>query len=130
MLGLALTAQAVVEVPLFQVAPRVVRWLGVRTALDLCVAGGAIRFAGYYLAGAFADALGADGAYVVLPFEVFHGMSFAISYTVIAVVAEEYASVGLQATVVGAEASTQHHETATSPAIVSISMILPYECAG
>ena len=42
MLGLALTAQAVVEVPLFQVAPRVVRWLGVRTALDLCVAGGAI----------------------------------------------------------------------------------------
>ena len=102
MLGLALTAQAVVEVPLFQVAPRVVRWLGVRTALDLCVAGGAIRFAGYYFAGAFADALGADGAYVVLPFEVFHGMSFPISYTVIAVVAEEYASVGLQATVVGA----------------------------
>ena len=37
----------------------------------------------------------------VLPFEIGHGYSFAVVYTSMALLAEEFAPIGLQATVLG-----------------------------
>ena len=97
-LGLSLTAQALLEVPLFQVANPLVNALGMRNALLVCQLAAAIRFLGY---------VSVHSPWWVLPFEVGHGFSFAVVYTSMSLLAEEFAPVGLQATVLGVATSAQ-----------------------
>ena len=97
-LGLSLTAQALLEVPLFQVAAALIRRMGKITALLTCMLAAAIRCFGYVTM---------RSIWAVLPFEAFHGWAFAIMYTSLALLGEEYASVGLQATVQGLGNSAQ-----------------------
>ena len=97
-LGLSLTAQALLEVPLFQVAAPLIRRMGKITALLTCMLAAAIRCFGYVTM---------RSIWAVLPFEAFHGWAFAIMYTSLALLGEEYASVGLQATVQGLGNSAQ-----------------------
>mmetsp|Transcript_14113 Transcript_14113/g.30648 ORF Transcript_14113/g.30648 Transcript_14113/m.30648 type:complete len:149 (-) Transcript_14113:136-582(-) len=58
-----------------------------------CMIAGAIRFSGYLVA---------TSGWALLPFEVGHGFTFAMSFTVMSVLAEEVAPDGLQATMIGA----------------------------
>ena len=97
-LGLSLTSQAIFEVPLFQVAAPLIRRIGMFTALLTCQLAAAVRFSGYVTM---------PSAWWVLPFELGHGYSFAISYTVNALLGEEHAASGLQATVLGMASSAQ-----------------------
>jgi len=93
LVGLSLTAQAAIEVPLFRAASRLVNALGgLRTALLSTSLAAALRFSGWWVA---------PSPWAVLPFEVGHGWSFALAYTSIAVIGDEFARDGLQATVVG-----------------------------
>ena len=57
-----------------------------------CMLAAAARFGGYISVGSAAW---------VLPFEAAHGWSFAITYTSMALMAEEHAASGLQATILG-----------------------------
>ena len=97
-LGLSLTAQAMCEVPLFQIAAPLIRRIGMATALLTCQLAAAVRFSGY---------VAMPSAWWVLPFELGHGYSFAISYTANALLGEEHAAAGLQATVLGIANSAQ-----------------------
>jgi PPP family 3-phenylpropionic acid transporter len=80
------------EVPLFQVAAPLIRRIGMLTALLTCMLAGCIRFFGYVVS---------PSVWWVLPFEFLHGWIFAIMYTSMALLAEESAADGLQATVQG-----------------------------
>ena len=92
-LALSTTCQAVIEMPLFQVAAPLIRRMGCITALLTCMLAAAIRFTGYVTM---------PNAYAVLPFEVGHGWSFALVYTATALLGEEsHLESGVQATVVG-----------------------------
>ena len=95
-IGLTLTAQALLEVPLFQVAGRLAHTLGLRTALLTCMLAATFRFSGW---------VAVTSAWWVLPFEVGHGWSFALYYTCAALLAEEFTASGLQATVLGCSSS-------------------------
>ena len=97
-LGLTLTAQALLEVPLFQIAGRLVKSMGMRTSLLTCMLAAAIRFWGY---------VSVSSVWWVLPFEANHGWAFAIYYTAAAMLAEEFTSDGLQATMLGVANSAQ-----------------------
>ena len=68
------------------------------TALLSCMLAAAIRMTAY---------VSVTNIWWIYPFEVTHGWSFAIMYTAAALLGEEYASEGLQATVVGAANSAQ-----------------------
>ena len=93
LVGLSLTFQAAIEVPLFRVANSIIRSLGgIRPALLTTSLAASIRFLGWFLA---------PVAWVVLPFEVGHGWSFALAYTSMTLTADNFAADGLQATVVG-----------------------------
>ena len=95
-LGLVLTASAVLEVPLFQVASPLIQSLGMLTALLTCQLTGAIRFVGW---------ISVPSTWHVLPFETMHGYMFAISYSCTIMLGEQYAPLGLQATVLGITSS-------------------------
>ena len=69
-----------------------------RTALLTCQLAACVRFAGY---------VAAPSAWWLLPFEAGHGYSFALLYSVQAMLAEEYAGLGLQAYVLGVCNSAQ-----------------------
>ena len=97
-LGLSLTSQALLEVPLFQVASPLIRKLGMVNALLTCQLAAAIRFLGY---------VSMPTCWWVLPFEVGHGWSFALMYTSLALLGEEFNHLGLQATVIGLANSCQ-----------------------
>ena len=91
--GLSLTFQAAIEVPLFRVANWLIRSLGgVRPALLSTSLAGAIRWFGWWAA---------TTPLAPLPFEAGHGWSFALAFTCISLVADDFAASGLQATVVG-----------------------------
>ena len=92
-LALSTTCQAVIEMPVFQVAAPLIRRMGCLTALLTCMAAATLRFTGY---------ITMPNAYAVLPFEVGHGWSFALVYTATALLGEEsHLESGVQATVVG-----------------------------
>ena len=81
------------QVPLFRISG----WLigafgGVRIALLTTSLAGAIRMAGWWAA---------ESPLAVLPFEAGHGWSFALAYSCMSLVSEDFAAAGLQATVVG-----------------------------
>lgn len=97
-LGFTLTAQALLEVPLFQVAAPLAKALGLRQALLTCQLAACFRFGGWVLV---------TDPWWILPFESGHGWSFALMYTCSALLAEEFAEVGLQATVLGVAQSAQ-----------------------
>ena len=97
-LGFTLTAQALLEVPLFQVAAPLAKALGLRQALLTCQLAACFRFGGWVLV---------TDPWWILPFESGHGWSFALMYTCSALLAEEFAEVGLQATVLGSAQSAQ-----------------------
>lgn len=84
--------------PLFQVAGPLVRHFGLRQALLTCQLAACFRFTGW---------VAVTDAWWVLPFESGHGWSFALMYTCSSLFAEEWTSVGLQATVLGAAQSAQ-----------------------
>ena len=93
LVGLSLTAQASVEVPLFRAASAIVARLGgLRPALLSTSLAGALRFCGWAVA---------PNAWAVLPFECGHGWAFALSYTSMATIGDLFAEDKLQATVVG-----------------------------
>ena len=79
-------------------AAPLIRRMGMITALLTCTLAAAIRFFGY---------VSMDSIWFVLPFEAGHGWAFALMYTSVALLGEEYASVGLQATVQGLANSAQ-----------------------
>ena len=93
LLGLTLTAQALLEVPLFQVAARIINCLGYQNALLTCMFAAALRFFGW---------TAMPSMPLVLPFEVAHGWTFAIYYTALSLYSDQFASRGLQATMLGA----------------------------
>jgi hypothetical protein len=99
LLGLCLTTQAAIEVPLFRIAPALVRRMGTRTALLTCMLAGAYRFGGE---------AAARHAWQALPFEAGHGWSFAVGYVVRSVLSETYGTpLGLSATIVGLISTTE-----------------------
>ena len=97
-LGLSLTSQALLEVPLFQISSYLIRSLGMVNALLTCQLAASIRFLGYVTM---------PTCWHVLPFEVGHGWSFALVYTSMALLGEEFHHLGLQATVLGLANSCQ-----------------------
>ena len=97
-LGFTLTAQALLEVPLFQVATPLATFLGLPTALLVCMLSACVRFTGWVTV---------SNAWFILPFESGHGIAFALSFTTMALFAEEFTKLGLQATVLGAANSSQ-----------------------
>ena len=113
MLGLTLTMQAILEVPLFQVAAKLVRRIGFHTAMLSCMLAAAIRFAGYVTM---------PQMVLVLPFEVGHGYSFALYYTTMSLYSETFAAVGLQATMLGVQPSNQrlHRSSARRSAPIAV----------
>ena len=97
-IGLSLTFQAAIEVPLFRAANWLVRSLGgVRPALLSTSLAGAVRWFGWWAA---------TTPLAPLPFEAGHGWSFALAFTCISLVADDFTESGLQATVVGILNST------------------------
>ena len=92
-IGLSLTFQAAIEVPLFRAANCLVRSLGgVRPALLSTSLAGSIRWLGWWAA---------TTPLAPLPFEAGHGWSFALAFTCISLVADDFTASGLQQTVVG-----------------------------
>ena len=84
--------QAILEVPLFQVAAKIIRRMGFQTTMYTCMAASAVRFFGYVIM---------PQMLLVLPFEVCHGYTFAMWYTTMSLYSEEFAGRGLQATILG-----------------------------
>jgi hypothetical protein len=92
-LGLTSAAQAIIEVPLFFVVERLARKLGgsLRSMLT-CMAAIALRLLMHVVT---------PSLWLLLPFEVAHGWSFAFGFQAGSQLAEQYAAEGLQATVMG-----------------------------
>ena len=126
-LGFTLTAQAAIEVPLFQVSGLLVKALGVRTSLFTCLLVSAIRSAELQMPpgsraprrptphptplrtlshARFAGYAAATSVWAVYPVEFGHGWAFCLYYTCANIIAEEYSSIGLQATVLGMTSSS------------------------
>ena len=70
-----------------QVAAAVIHKLGMRATLLTCCAAAALRFGGY---------VSITSPWWVLPFEAFHGYIFALSFTSMAVLAEDFSAKGMQ----------------------------------
>ena len=104
-LALSTTAQASIEMPLFQIAAPLIRRMGILTALLSCMLAAAIRFTGY---------ITQTSVWYVLPFELGHGWSFALVYTATALLGESSNELGLQATVVGLANSAMQLGTCTA----------------
>lgn len=113
-LALSTFSQALIEMPLFQVAAPLCRRVGVLNALLSCQLAAALRFTGYVTM---------SSVWAVLPFDVGHGWSFALVYTATALLGEGFTEDGLQATVVGlgnsAMALGQCSATLTWAALIS-----------
>ena len=98
-LGATLTAQALLEIPLFHVAAPLLRSIGLRTGLLSCMLAAAVRLGGY---------ASAASIWTVYPFELAHGWIFALYFTSSALLAEEFTVQRLQATVLGLASSVQN----------------------
>ena len=73
-------------------AAKIIKRMGFHTTMYTCMAACCIRFFGYFVM---------PQMLLVLPFEVFHGYTFALFYTTMSLYSEQFASSGLQATILG-----------------------------